>query len=60
MLPGRWCSTRPSIASPDLTAAWSTDLLERTLDQRTWRPENGIKLDLRPFEIATPRISPAR
>ncbi|WP_432843926.1 alpha-mannosidase [Dactylosporangium sp. CA-092794] len=44
----------------DFTAAWPTDLLERALDQRTWRPEDGIALDLRPFEIATLRISPVR
>ncbi|KAA0920549.1 alpha-mannosidase [Streptomyces apricus] len=41
-------------------AAWSTDLLERALDQRTWHAQETIELDLRPFEIATVRVSRRR
>jgi alpha-mannosidase len=41
-------------------AASLTDLLERDLDRRTWHPHETIELVLRPFEIATLRISPAR
>ncbi|PSM38973.1 alpha-mannosidase [Streptomyces dioscori] len=41
-------------------AASLTDLLERDLDQRTWHSHEAIELVLRPFEIATLRISRAR
>ncbi|MFG1926442.1 glycosyl hydrolase-related protein [Cryptosporangium sp. NPDC048952] len=42
----------------EFTAAWRTDLLERTLGQQTWTPQECIELDLRPFEVVTVRISP--
>ncbi|MBM2623589.1 alpha-mannosidase [Actinoplanes sp. LDG1-06] len=42
----------------EYTAARSTDLLERDLGRPIWHPHESIELELRPFEIATLRISP--
>ncbi|RIX28568.1 alpha-mannosidase [Amnibacterium setariae] len=42
------------------SSAWLTDLLEEDLQQQTWRPGDEIRLELRPFQIATVRVRVVR
>ncbi|AGZ40910.1 putative alpha-mannosidase [Actinoplanes friuliensis DSM 7358] len=48
---------RPGFA---FTTAWSTDLLERPVDEQKWHSPDSIELEFRPFQIVTLRITPER